>query len=379
MKKNKRKTPKKTNKKLSNIKLVNIVLALTVLTLSITIFAYYVILKNNSNKSSSIINEVIVNEISKEELLLDKYRQQRKKKYFDRYLRQDQYEEYTQELSKEYIPNEDSIKIIPPFLFKKEKTISKKSLIKNNINDKKNNNNININKEIKKEKELINNKFTKNTKANLFIIIDDITRQSQIDKINNIGYDITMSFMPPTPRHKNSAIIAQNIDSAMIHLPLEAQSFKFEEENTLHIGDSYEKIEKRIKLLRSLYPNVLYTNNHTGSKFTSNKVSMNRLLKALKKYDFIFVDSRTTAQSVVKEYTKKHNMPYIVRNIFLDNEKNFTYIQNQLKKAIKIAKKRGYAIAIGHPYSITMEVLNKSKNLFKDVNLLHINNIKITK
>ena len=38
-----------------------------------------------------------------------------------------------------------------------------------------------------------------------------------------------------------------------------------------------------------------------------------------------------------------------VIHVFIDNEENYQYIQNQLKQAIEIAKKQGYAIAIGHP------------------------------
>ena len=104
---------------------------------------------------------------------------------------------------------------------------------------------------------------------------------------------------------------------------------------------------------------------------------MDRLFKALKKYDFVFVDSRTTAKSVAQKYAQKYDMPYIVRNTFLDNEKSFEYIQNQLKKAIKIANKRGYAIAIGHPYSMTIKVLKESKHLLKDVEPIFINELPI--
>ncbi|MGB9802006.1 MAG: divergent polysaccharide deacetylase family protein [Arcobacter sp.] len=52
-------------------------------------------------------------------------------------------------------------------------------------------------------------------------------------------------------------------------------------------------------------------------------------------------------------------------------------MQNQLKKAIRIAKKTGSAIAIGHPYPITMEVLKKSKYLLKDLDLVYINKLPV--
>ena len=62
-------------------------------------------------------------------------------------------------------------------------------------------------------------------------------------------------------------------------------------------------------------------------------------------------------------------------NIFLDNKLKYDYIQTQLKKAIAMAKKSGYAVAIGHPHKITLKVLNESKHLLKDLNMVYVNKI----
>ena len=185
-----------------------------------------------------------------------------------------------------------------------------------------------------------------------------------------------MAFFPPTSGHPESAKIAQNLPFYMIHFPMQASpKFKSPEINTLTINDSYETIENRVKQLRAWYPNAVYTNNHTGSVFTENDEAMDKLFRALKKYNFIFVDSRTSGKSVAKKYAQKYNMPYIVRNIFIDNEENYQYIQNQLKQAIEVAKKQGYAIAIGHPYGVTLKVLKDSKHLLKDVEPIFVNQL----
>ena len=185
-----------------------------------------------------------------------------------------------------------------------------------------------------------------------------------------------MAFLPPTKYHKDSAKIAQDLPFHMIHFPLQASSsFKGFEIDTLKITDSYEVIEKRVKQLREWYPNAIYTNNHTGSVFTQNEEAVDKLFKALKKYNFIFVDSRTSSKSVIKKYAKKYDMPYIVRNTFIDNEREYSYIQNQLKKSVEIAKIQGFAIAIGHPHNITFPVLKESKHLLKDVETIYINKL----
>lgn len=218
--------------------------------------------------------------------------------------------------------------------------------------------------------------YNKKDKPKIAIIIDDVVTTSQKNKILNIGYAVTMSFLPPTSTHKDSAKIAQDLSFYMIHFPLQASSaFKGEELNTLKVTDSYEVIENRVKQLRNWYPNAKYTNNHTGSVFTENDEAMDKLFKALVKYNFIFVDSKTTAKSVAQKYAKQHNLPYISRNIFLDNEKNYEYIKSQLTKTIEIAKKQGFAIAIGHPYDITLKVLKESKHLLNDVEPIFINKL----
>ncbi|MBP7251165.1 MAG: divergent polysaccharide deacetylase family protein, partial [Aliarcobacter sp.] len=182
---------------------------------------------------------------------------------------------------------------------------------------------------IKEKKELITKKdsykYDLKTKPKLVIIIDDVVSKSQKDKILNIGYPITMAFLPPNGVQKESAIIAQNLPFHMIHFPMQAsKNFKNIEIDTLNISDSYEKIEARVKKLRDLYPNTTYTNNHTGSVFTENYEAMDKLFRALKKYNFIFVDSKTTPNSVAKELSIKYQMPYIVRDTFLDNDRSFT-------------------------------------------------------
>ena len=233
---------------------------------------------------------------------------------------------------------------------------------------------------IKEKKELIAKKdrykYDLKTKPKLVIIIDDVVSKSQKDKILNIGYPITMAFLPPNGVQKESAIIAQNLPFHMIHFPMQAsKNFKNIEIDTLNISDSYEKIEARVKKLRDLYPNTSYTNNHTGSVFTENYEAMDKLFRALKKYNFIFVDSKTTPNSVAKELSIKYQMPYIVRDTFLDNDRSFTAIQNQLKDAIRVAKKQGFAIAIGHPYEVTFQVLKESKHLLNDVEPIFLNKL----
>lgn len=61
---------------------------------------------------------------------------------------------------------------------------------------------------------------------------------------------------------------------------------------TLKVDDSYEKIDKRVAFIRRDFKDAKFINNHTGSNFTSDKEAMRKLLVALDKYGFIFIDSK---------------------------------------------------------------------------------------
>ncbi len=208
-------------------------------------------------------------------------------------------------------------------------------------------------------------------KPKLAIIIDDISYDRQVEMFQSLNMPINLSVLPSTRISPNREKLVNN-RHFMLHLPLEARTFKAQEEGVLKIGDSLETIENRIKTLRKEFPTVKYINNHTGSKFSENRDGMRKLLKTLKKYNFHFVDSLTTPKSVASEISTELNIKIFKRDVFLDNENDVSYITNQLKLAVKKAKEKGFAIAIGHPNKNTFIAINSSKAMLKDVELIYI-------
>jgi polysaccharide deacetylase 2 family uncharacterized protein YibQ len=240
---------------------------------------------------------------------------------------------------------------------------------------KKHEKNIDIEEEIKPKKNVIKKREFSTKNPKLAIVVDDIILQSQVDAINSLGLNINLSFLPPTNKHPNSAKIAKNQKSHLIHIPLEAFNYNNSSYNLLKENFSYKQIEKEIIRLKKLYPNAKYVNNHTGSKFTSNLQAMKRLISILDKHDFKFLDSRTSKYTKAIEASKILNIEILSRKIFLDNMSNVNYIKKQIKKAVKIAKKDGFTIAICHPKSATIRALALSKKVLKDVELVYLNDI----
>ncbi|MBA1438270.1 MAG: divergent polysaccharide deacetylase family protein [Epsilonproteobacteria bacterium] len=212
-------------------------------------------------------------------------------------------------------------------------------------------------------------------KPKLAIIIDDVSTASQVRAIKAVHIPLTMSFLPPSPARPNSYKLAAKESFYMVHLPMEAMHFSKEEPHTLHIKDSQQAILKRIAQIKKLFPKVHYINNHTGSKFTSNEIAMNRLIFALKQNNIKFIDSRTTAQTQAPKVLKNYSMRYVARDIFLDHHQEKGYVKEQIKKAVAYAKSHGSAIAIGHPHPNTLQALMESKKILSQVELVKVNRI----
>ena len=209
----------------------------------------------------------------------------------------------------------------------------------------------------------------------LAIIIDDVSTKYQVRDIKSIGINLTMSFFPPRSARPNSAKLAAKEKFYMVHLPMEAFNFHAEEPLTLRVTDSQAKITNRIKTIKKLFPRVRYINNHTGSKFTANEIAVNRLILALSSQHINFIDSRTTAKTKVPKVMKNYGLKYVARDVFLDHDMDKASVIHEIKRAIKIAKLHGTAIAIGHPHPNTIAALKESKYLFKDVDLVQVNQI----
>lgn len=220
--------------------------------------------------------------------------------------------------------------------------------------------------------EPIQKKYKSSGKPKLAIIIDDVSYAHQVKLIKEIPFKVTPSFFPASPNHPDTPALAKKFLFAMVHLPLEAISYSRTEPQTLNANDSLETIESRIQTIKNEFPFIQYYNNHTGSKFTSNIAAMEKLFFVFKKEHLSFVDSRTTAQTKAPQIAQKYKMELFSRDVFLDNDVNPNAIKKQLLQAVSIAKKHGFAIAIGHPHANTLSVLKGAKPLLKDVQIVYL-------
>ncbi len=212
------------------------------------------------------------------------------------------------------------------------------------------------------------------SRAKLAIIIDDVGTDEQAQKIAALPVRVTPSIFPPEYQRKDTRSLARGFEHYAIHLPMEASSAK-NNSATLRASDNYEKLRGVIAKLRADFPNAKFINNHTGSKFTADERAMQNLLRAMNEHGFLFIDSRTSPATKAKAAMNGLGMRYVHRDVFLDNQNSVAAVRKKLREAVALAKKQGYAIAIGHPKSSTLRALANSADILGEVDLVYLDEI----
>jgi uncharacterized protein len=197
--------------------------------------------------------------------------------------------------------------------------------------------------------------------AYVAIIIDDLGYKPEQDqRAINLSNSVTLAFLPHTPYVTPLAEIASSQgNEIMLHLPMQAVERPYVGPGTLTSEMTREQF--KISLLKSIIsvPHVSGINNHMGSLITSKKQPMNWLMEELARTHLFFVDSRTTVETLAEQTANQFNISNTRRNVFLDHDLNQKAIEFQFDRLIRLAKKEGSAVAIGHPFDETLEVLEK--------------------
>lgn len=193
------------------------------------------------------------------------------------------------------------------------------------------------------------------------IIMDDLgSNQVRGEQFINLPAQITYSFLPHTPYAKPLALAAYaQGKEVMLHMPMEPLSDKDMGPGGLSLSMDHGQFSTAIRQAMLAVPHAKGVNNHMGSLLTGSLNKMNWLMRELKASgDYYFVDSRTHKDTVAEQMASSHLLPTASRDIFLDHEIDKQAIDSQFKRLIKQANESGYALAIGHPYYVTLQALS---------------------
>lgn len=219
--------------------------------------------------------------------------------------------------------------------------------------------------------------YAQKAETKLAIVIDDFGNSMEgSEKILSLPVPLTVAVMPFMPTTKEDAQLAhKNGKEVIIHLPMEAKRGKASwlgpGSILSHLSD--EEIKKRVEDAIADVPYAVGMNNHMGSKITSDKRIMRIILTACKQHNLYFLDSKTTSNSVVAEVATELGVPYVINDLFLDDQYNLAHIEKQMQQLLKIVAAQPITVAIGHvgpPGKYTSEVIERAIDELKENTVL---------
>ena len=206
-------------------------------------------------------------------------------------------------------------------------------------------------------------------KGSLAIVIDDVGNSlSDLEPFLEFDGPVTFAVLPQRKYSEDAARLAAEAGKEVIlHLPMEPVSEMDPGPGAIRVGMSRRQIERILRRNLESVPGTLGVNNHMGSRATADPEVMAAVLSVLKREGLFFLDSRTSAETVGRITAEKHNLPYLERAVFLDNESNRDYIRNAVREGMQIAERKGHAVMIGHVMvNELVEVLNEMYPFIQD-------------
>lgn len=196
----------------------------------------------------------------------------------------------------------------------------------------------------------------------LAIILDDLgSDRATAEAILAFPYPLTISVLP---NHEHSMEIANEAQrrgfQVLLHLPMQSVANEHPEAQELRPGMQPAEVSALVEQFLRNVPGVVGVNNHQGSQATSDPELMSELMPVLRDHRLFYVDSRTSAATVAFDTAQEFGVRSSFRNVpFLDDVPEVAAVRKQLQLALRGAREKGEAIAIGHPHPATLQALRE--------------------
>ena len=199
--------------------------------------------------------------------------------------------------------------------------------------------------------------------ATAALVIDDLGHnRDRARRALALPPPLAVAVLPDAPYAR---LIAGAADRAgielLVHLPMEGHKSQ-PPRMALHDGMTNEELRRRVRVALGRVPGAIGISNHMGSVLTEDRRAMTvvmRELRAAPRAPLVFLDSRTTADTVAEAAAVRAGIGTAARDVFLDNEREPAAIERQLHHWLARAERTGCALAIGHPYPETLAVLER--------------------
>lgn len=198
--------------------------------------------------------------------------------------------------------------------------------------------------------------------ARVAIVIDDMGQDIRLlDDITDLGMPLSVAVLP---YQRFSSDIARKAKAAgldvLLHMPMQArEKIGGLGQGALTDGITEEELTRTATADLACVPGAMGVNNHMGSALTEEAAPMRALMRLLGEKGLFFLDSRTSSASVAYKTARDEGVKAATRDVFLDDSNDPADIEKQFQRMVDIAKRRGQAVAIGHPRPATLAVLRE--------------------
>jgi len=191
------------------------------------------------------------------------------------------------------------------------------------------------------------------------IVIDDVGLDRPHSKRAwELPGPLTMSFLPYAKDLREQAKAARaHGQELMLHLPMEPSGRADPGPNALLVSLTDAELKRRVTAALDSFDGYVGVNNHMGSRFTTFKPGMETVLRQFRARGLLFLDSRTTPQSLGDQLAQELGVPSVARNVFLDDDESLDAVRRRLAETEAVARRQGFAVAIGHPHEATIQAL----------------------
>ncbi|GLZ84934.1 hypothetical protein Pres01_09850 [Metapseudomonas resinovorans] len=200
--------------------------------------------------------------------------------------------------------------------------------------------------------------------ARLALVIDDLGQTPARDhRVLALPGPVALSILPDARHSRELAEAAHAAGkTVMLHLPMDPATGPY----AWHPELSTAELEKRLDAALRQVPYARGLNNHMGSRMTAQRPAMTWLMQRLQQERLFFIDSRTSAATVAAAEAQKAGLASLSRDIFLDDDQSPAAVAAQFDAALKLARKQGSALMIGHPHPATLELLERELPRLKE-------------
>ncbi len=192
------------------------------------------------------------------------------------------------------------------------------------------------------------------------IIIDDVGNNLEYGQdVIELPATLTIAILPRTTYAKTLARLAvKNNKEVMLHLPMQSVENQKSSPGTLDLHMTRKEFNEQLRLNLNSVPYIRGVNNHMGSLLTRHPGHMTWLMDELSRHGGLyFIDSKTTNKSIADKIAVEYEVPNLSRDYFLDPDHKKDTLRRQFDRFIQKVNRRGFALAIAHPYPETIAFL----------------------